>query len=444
MPTKGWVACCSPEAKADVAAAAASLDVAEELRFMERPDDLRVSSPNLSGGADPGVLVGELDEGASSVNVAAALVADGRFSSVVLVKREASGSLRSRAARAGIDLVIDPLQLEPPLSQRAKGIPGHGREGPGLSALGGDFGTGDFPAQGSRASLPVLVPKMESDKVIGANRRAPIVAFASGRGGVGKTFLSAAFASTAARWGMSVAAIDLDLSCGNLCSNLGVVEISDFVRALEDAGTLGTAAAQGAGSPSGVKVAGPCGRPEQAELVMPHVGELLEGASESFDLVVVDTSTTFTDAVAQAAQMADRLVLVSRGGESLASLARASGLAVRLGVARASIARAENVVNPRRKKGFDAARAQVGLEAARCFSIDDGGEEVRELSAAGRVGELYELGVPMADSVVAMTAHLLAELGCLPANDEARRAAGSDMAGRKRQWFGKRREAKSA
>ena len=54
-----------------------------------------------------GAIVGHTEDGVSDMNLAAALVRDGLASEVVLVARGASGSLRSRASRAGIVRVVD-------------------------------------------------------------------------------------------------------------------------------------------------------------------------------------------------------------------------------------------------------------------------------------------------------------------------------------------------
>ncbi len=187
----------------------------------------------------------------------------------------------------------------------------------------------------------------------------------------------------------------------------------------------------------------PCGRPEMSELVMPQAASLVARAAEGADLVLVDTSTTFTDAVAQAAQMCDRLVLVSDGAPgSMAAIARMGGLAVRLGVARTRISRLENRANPHAKTDFSLLRAEVGLEAARVFRVFDGGAEVPELIAAGQVASLMGLTGPFSRSVSAVTAQLLLEVGRLPDDEEARRLSEEQTTKRWPFSLGLRREAR--
>lgn len=419
-----WLACADPEAAADVALAASGLGAANKLEFVRDVDELRRRALDR-----PGIvwaLVGSLSGGVSDINAAAAIAADGCARSVSIVRRDASGSLRSRAARAGIDLVIDPSELEPSRAPKMMGA------GPPEVAVPLEELPKTHPTAGRVIPAPPPV-----------RGRAPVIVFCSGRGGVGKTALAAAACVTAASWGMRVCALDLDLSCGNLFSCFGVPSAFDLTRLCEGEGaarpeTIGVAACER------VRVAGPCERPEFADIVMPRTSEIIASCASTFDLVVVDTSTTFTEAGAQAAQLADRLLIVSGSGQgATASLARASGLAVRLGVARTRIARLENFADPRGRGASRLACAEVGLEAARQFSVVDGGEEVRELLCAGQAAQLLELGVPFAESTATMLAQVLAELGQLPECEAARRALDAGGA-HKRSFFGRKREARSA
>lgn len=419
-----WLACADPEAVADVAQAASSLGAGNKLEFVHDVEELRRRALDRPGAV--WALVGSRSAGISDINAAAAIAADGYARSVSIVRRGASGSLRSRAARAGIDLVIDPSELGPASAPKVMGT-----ESPEVAVLS--------------ERLPRTPPTV--GRVIPApppvKGRAPVIVFCSGRGGVGKTALAAAACVAAASWGMRVCALDLDLSCGNLYSCFGIPGAFDLTRLCEGEG-VARPEAIGVAACERVRVAGPCERPELADVVMPRTSEIIASCASAFDLVVVDTSTTFTEASAQAAQLADRLLIVSGPGQgATASLARASGLAVRLGVARTRIARLENFADPRGRGASRLACAEVGLEAARQFSVVDGGEEVRELLCAGQAAQLLELGVPFAESTATMLAQVLAELGQLPECEAARRALDAGGA-HKRSFFGRKREARSA
>lgn len=404
-----WVGYCIDEGIGDLQRAAGTLGALDELSMAHDADELRRMVRDSEVGA-LGVIVGMTSDGVSDVNLAAAIAKDGRARVVALVRRGASGSLRSRARNAGIDLVLDPTgeecrEAEPPSS---------------------------LPSSPLSADPRNLLGPLES--------RAPVIALCSGRGGAGKTTIVAGMACAAARWGMRVAAVDLDLSCGNLHSCFGVRPVVDPTSLVGDWGSEGHALFSA--SP-GVSVTAPCGRPEMSELVMPQATSLVARAAEGVDLVLVDTSTTFTDAVAQAAQMCDRLVLVSDGAPgSMAAIARMGGLAVRLGVARTRISRLENRANPHAKTDFSLLRAEVGLEAARVFRVFDGGAEVSELIAAGQVASLMGLTGPFSRSVSAVTAQLLLELGRLPDDEEARRLSEEQTTKRWPFSLGLRREAR--
>lgn len=404
-----WVGYCIDEGIGDLQRAAGTLGALDELSMAHDADELRRMVRDSEVGA-LGVIVGMTSDGVSDVNLAAAIARDGRARVVALVRRGASGSLRSRARNAGIDLVLDPTGEEC-------------REAEPPSAL---------PSSPLSADPRSLLGPLES--------RAPVIALCSGRGGAGKTTIVAGMACAAARWGMRVAAVDLDLSCGNLHSCFGMRPVIDPTSLVGEWGSEGRALFSA--SP-GVSVTAPCGRPEMSELVMPQAASLVARVAEGADLVLVDTSTTFTDAVAQAAQMCDRLVLVSAGAPgSMAAIARMGGLAVRLGVARTRISRLENRANPHAKTDFSLLRAEVGLEAARVFRVFDGGAEVSELIAAGQVASLMGLTGPFSRSVSAVTAQLLLELGRLPDDEEARRLSEEQTTKRWPFSLGLRREAR--
>lgn len=430
-----WAAWCERGDREAVIAVVASLDGEGKVLFAQSADVLR----RMAAGSAPGelgVVVGPVGHGVSDVNLAAALARDGRARQVVLAVRGVSGSLRSRAARAGIDLVVDLAEVdevdeapdEEPAPARVAG-PASGEPLASLPELAAE----PAPATAPHGAAPAA-----------ASGRAPVLVLCSGRGGVGKTTLATSLAAIAARWGLSVGLLDLDLSCGNAHAAFGLPAGTDLARLCGDeGGSADLLARLFVTAAPGVALAGPCAQPETAELAAAHAGLLIGYARNAFDLVVADASTTFTDAVAQAAQAADRLLIVSDARQaSIAPVARMSGLAVRLGVARTRIARLENRSEERGRGGPIAGRSEVGLEAARIHRVCEGGREVADLVASGRVTDLVEPGYAFSDSVAALLAQLLAELGRLPECEEARRAAEEPSPHGWRWPFGTRREAR--
>ena len=420
MSMERWLACADERWRDDVEMAARSMEPASRCTFVDEADSFREKA-RTEGSSYLGAIVGRRDAGVTDVNLAAAVVEDGGTPRVALVRRGASGSLRSRALRAGIDLVVDPEVLQGVDSGERKDMDG----GPSTSSP-------------ESTTLRESVTHSPDDDASGA----PILTFCSGRGGVGKTTLVSAAAVVAAGWGMRVGVVDLDLSCGNLFSSFGLARGCDLARlastgleVVDDMASVGVRACEG------VTLWGPCDLPEMAEVAMPLAAKIVRCVAGIVDLVLVDTSTTFTDAVAQAAQLSDRLALVSDGGRgSSAALARMGGLSVRLGVERTRIVRIENRVNPRAKLDLSSNRAEVGLEAARIFRASEGGEEVSDYLASGEVTELVEIGSDFTDSVGTLLAQILSELGRLPECQEAERALARGMQRRRIGLFRSKRE----
>ncbi len=263
----------------------------------------------------------------------------------------------------------------------------------------------------------------------------PRLVLVSGRGGVGKSAIAALMAATAASWGMEVALVDLDLAFGNLFGYFGLEGPADLTP-LASADLDVELERMGRQVAERLTLFGPCAKPEFAETVAPRTAEILERLSATFDLVVVDGGTSWGDAVAQATQMSSRLLVCSdeRAG-AIGTLSRVGLLAQRLGVARTRICRLINRCDPRhRDEGF-ISRADAGFETARQLSIFEGGIEVGELMSAGHACELVDLPNDFSESVAHHLALILSELGILPDDERARKAAGEKGHGKRAEVF---------
>lgn len=255
---------------------------------------------------------------------------------------------------------------------------------------------------------------------------APLISFVSGRGGMGKTALCACMASLAAHMGFRVALLDFDLACGNLSLCFGDRQVSDLARLLDNS-FAGAADTSCVSDEALAKVGfcisdklclwGPVERAEMQELVSPYLGQLMNYVRRTFDIVFVDTSTTFTDAVAQAVQASARVMIVHDDlPDALHGLAKTSALAVRLGVARGRIARIENFSNPHSRVDLDFGRNEVGLEGAESYKVLDGGMNVHELMATGHVLELVDSKNNFVRSTQALLTELVHDLSLTPAH----------------------------
>ena len=374
------------------------------------------------------VLVGQGEGGVSDINLAAAIVSDGCPCEVVLVSDEPTGSLRSRARRAGIAKVVQSEAVVGLVRLRLARMRVAGSQ---------PSGEGTPEARQPRRGPAGRLARRPDDHA------APVLVVASARGGVGKTAISAAMAVVAQSWGMRVALVDLDLSTGNLFNAFGLPKGQDLAGLVEGrrGASLGVEASAVKAAEK-VSLLGPCDLPEMAEVVFPFVGQLVDEASACSDLVIVDTSTTWTDGVAQAAQLCDRLLIVSNeGSESPGSVARLAALAVRLGIARTRIVRVSNFGDLRHAGAARINRADVGLETARLMRVADGGSGTSELLASGYAEQLSQLDSPFSSSVSSLLAQLLAELGRLPDDKAAKAALDRDWTKAKRGLFSRWMEA---
>ena len=479
-----WVVGSSPELAVSLERYARACDAAASVTHVGDGLELRRRLRSDLAGAFVLVADGAGGQaGPDAVNVAAAVAADGRAAEVVLVTRCGSGSLRSRAKRAGVGRVIDVTELAYALREaeaagggRVAANPsqtnaaGLGQAGPaagprgvecGGSAAdvrGGATAPADAAAEAGGASereapSATLVglaeemrqtsggrPREAPGPVVERKAGVPVVTFVSGRGGVGKSTVVACAAHMAAAWGLDVACLDLDLAFGNLFSLCGAARQADLAQAAE--GELSDEGLEGLGVAAAehVRVWGPCRNPEYAEVVHPLVAEMVARLTHNHDLVLVDTSASWGDATACAAQLADRLVIVSdeRPG-AIPALSRCGTLAVRLGVARTRIVRLMNGCDPRMRDATFVARAAVGLECAREIRVPDGGLEVVELMNTGKAAELATLDNPMPAAVAHGLAQLLKELGALPECEAAAKALEDKQ--RAKKLFGRMREA---
>lgn len=445
-----WYVYADPARRDEVSDTLLDEHPAAHLLFEKSARDLRarlMSEPGIHG-----AVVGPSGADVSSVNIAAALAKDGAAREVLLVCDKASGSLRSRAMRAGIGSVIELSHRrieapdEMPLIRRVEAAKEEAsaaflaklRSAPPASASEHDDLDEPELAQGKHVSHSN--PKTET------RSGAPVLCVGSGRGGVGKTMLVAAMARAAASWGMRVALLDFDLSLGNLHSCFGLPASPDLARLTGERNGNAIAREEIASLvvhvEDGIDLWGPCELPEMAETLGGACAELISHLGQSYDLVLVDTSTTCTDAVAQAFQSCDRLLLVTDGRyPAPGPISRMAALAVRLGVPRTRIVRVMNRSDDYVKKDDMSFYQAKGLEAARSFYLPDEDEDPAELLAEGAIASLGERLPELAKAVSFLTASVLSELGRLPEGEAAQKALGVNTRRRRRGWFGRMREA---
>lgn len=287
----------------------------------------------------------------------------------------------------------------PPYASASAGVTGN------LSAVSNQAGGVSFAtASASAASVP-------------AGPRAPLISAISGGGGCGKSTIVATMAHAASLLGLRAAVLDLDLMFGNLYDLMGVDAPVDMAGLIEPAaaGALSEAAVVGASMrvAPGITLWGPVAAPERAELMARPVELLLDLLRQEADVIFVDTSVFWGDAVAAAVAQSDRCLVVGDASVSSAtSAARVIDLASRLGVPRTRMTAVFNRFGARGADEDVAMRYELTCALGSKVRIADGGGDLAALMAFGRADEAIGQTGAFATSVRDATRQMLVELGC--------------------------------
>ena len=271
------------------------------------------------------------------------------------------------------------------------------------------------PASVSPVPAP-SAPALSADASI-PSRRAPVVCAVSGSGGCGKSTIVATMAHAASLLGLRAAVLDLDLMFGNLYDLLGVDAPHDMATLIEPsaAGALAEpdiVAASMRVAP-GVTLWGPVAAPEKAELMARPVELLLDVLRRESDVVFVDTSVFWGDAVAAAVAASDRCLVVGDAAVSSAtSASRVIELASRVGVPRTRMSAVLNRFGARGADEDVAMRFEIACALSSKIRIVDGGQDLAALMAFGRADEAVGQTSAFATSVREATREMLVELGC--------------------------------
>lgn len=249
------------------------------------------------------------------------------------------------------------------------------------------------------------------------SHRAPVICAVSGSGGCGKSTIVATMAHAASLLGLRAAVLDLDLMFGNLYDLLGADAPHDMATLIEPsvAGALAepdVVAASMRVAP-GVTLWGPVAAPERAELMARPVELLLDILRRESDVVLIDTSVFWGDAVAAAVAACDRCLVVGDAAVSSAtSAARVIELASRVGVPRTRMSAVFNRFGARGADEDVAIRFEIACSLSSKIRIADGGRDLAALMAFGRADEAVGQASAFATSVREATREMLVELGC--------------------------------
>lgn len=249
------------------------------------------------------------------------------------------------------------------------------------------------------------------------SHRAPVICAVSGSGGCGKSTIVATMAHAASLLGLRAAVLDLDLMFGNLYDLLGADAPHDMATLIEPS-VAGALAEQDVVAASmrvapGVTLWGPVAAPERAELMARPVELLLDILRRESDVVLIDTSVFWGDAVAAAVAACDRCLVVGDAAVSSAtSAARVIELASRVGVPRTRMSAVFNRFGARGADEDVAIRFEIACSLSSKIRIADGGQDLAALMAFGRADEAVGQTSAFATSVREATREMLVELGC--------------------------------
>lgn len=249
------------------------------------------------------------------------------------------------------------------------------------------------------------------------SHRAPVICAVSGSGGCGKSTIVATMAHAASLLGLRAAVLDLDLMFGNLYDLLGADAPHDMATLIEPS-VAGALAEQDVVAASmrvapGVTLWGPVAAPERAELMARPVELLLDILRRESDVVLIDTSVFWGDAVAAAVAACDRCLVVGDAAVSSAtSAARVIELASRVGVPRTRMSAVFNRFGARGADEDVAMRFEIACALSSKIRIAYGGQDLAALMAFGRADEAVGQTSAFATSVREATREMLVELGC--------------------------------
>ena len=310
---------------------------------------------------------------------------------------------------------------------------------PGKGAIGsgsiGDKGEASGRETMATAHTGTVLEEKIASPISASSGGAPLVAVISGRGGVGKTTLTAAMAFAAASMGLRAAVLDLDLMFGNMYDMVGVDEPNDLASlAVEGADFEGIEAGAEATAmrvAPGVTLWGPALLPERAELLSGPIEQLIGLLRQEADIIFADTSTFWGDGVACAVAQCDRCIVVGQAG-CASSAIRAIELASRIGVAKTKMTSVFNRFGRAGNQEEQALRFEMAVSLRSRMRVAEGGDAMEQMQAFGRLGEFVAQDSAFSRDVT--------ELVRCVAREQAYQVRAQQVGGRGRRRFLRKRQ----
>ncbi len=225
-----------------------------------------------------------------------------------------------------------------------------------------------------------------------------VLAVTSGKGGVGKTFVSANLAAALARRGLRVLVLDADLGLANLDVVLNLYSRTTLHDVLTGKAKLEQAIVP---APGGFSVLmGGSGMAEYARLT-PEMRDqfmrVLESLTPRYDVVLLDTGAGISDAVLFAISLASEVLLVATPEPTSLTDAYAT---IKVLVGQQKRPRIHMIVNQTARPGDGRAITLQLQQVVGRFVVPDGMGGTENTGSAAETGRLIHLGdIPSDPSV---------------------------------------------
>lgn len=352
------------------------------------------------------------------INLAATLKHDRPDRRVCLLVSEVTGSLRSRATRAGIDKTLTRQSFVESYARRKR----HQAKNSGITTpssassaacrerVGGGNGTERNVVRGSIPTAPGSESRNASGSSKSPTERTPRSAFLlpimSASGGAGKSTVAVLSAIFSQGFGYKTLLADFDLQFGDATTLLGIhdaLTLDDALAAPEKLAHLAT-------ENGGPAVLGASKKPEEAETFEEQTGRLLEEMTGEFEVIVVNTGTTWTEQHAMLLERCSKaLFLVDQRASSVQAGRRALDLCARCGIATGPF---QFVANRCSKHAlYTSLDMSCALGGASVAELQDGGRDVEELMGSGLSLDLARSRNPLCTSLERVLNDLLPEYG---------------------------------
>lgn len=223
---------------------------------------------------------------------------------------------------------------------------------------------------------------------------ASIITIVSGSGGTGKSSVAAISALLAQKRGVKTLLLDADFQFGDLKYLLGYKQTLDTSNILEHPEQIESLLKTDTWP---ALLAAPS-QLEYSELMEEKIGELLAYLKPHFDLIVVNTGSSWSDLQIQLLEVSNNVFFIlDQRPSSIRACNHALDLCSRCGIATTSFSYLLNFCS--KKALLSSLDVSCALKGAKVFEIKDGGTEVSELLGAGMAHKLSRINNPFCASI---------------------------------------------